>query len=130
MADEIIEELWKIREDFARKHDYDIHRMFEYLRSIEGKTAQDWLAEIEARADEEPAKEEPEDPGYDWDEFMQEYGKIKAAFTTERGFDSKGMMDYFQSISLQGMTVPEWLAERRAKRDGEAQAPREKAAAP
>ena len=46
MADKIIEELWKIREDFAREHGYDTGRMFEYLRSLEGRTVEDYLREL------------------------------------------------------------------------------------
>ena len=48
MADKIIEELWKIREDFAREHGYDTGRMFAYLRSLEGRTVEDYLRELKA----------------------------------------------------------------------------------
>lgn len=124
MADEIIEELWRIKDEIAREHGYNFRRLGEHLRSLEGKTAQDWLAGIEARANEQSPKEEPEDPEYVWDEFMQEYGQIKSSFTTERGFDSKGMMDYF--LSLEGKTVVEWLTEIRE----DAQNPPEKILSP
>ena len=53
MADEIIEELWRIKDEIAREHGYDMGRLFEHLRSLEGKTVQDWLAEVENRAEEE-----------------------------------------------------------------------------
>ena len=46
MADKIIEELWKIRENFAREHGYDTGRMFAYLRSLEGRTVEDYLREL------------------------------------------------------------------------------------
>ncbi|CAD7847723.1 MAG: hypothetical protein [Olavius algarvensis Gamma 1 endosymbiont] len=33
MADEIIEELWKIKDDIAREHDYDLDTLVADLRS-------------------------------------------------------------------------------------------------
>ena len=35
MADEIIEELWRIKDDMAREHGYDIERLAAYLRRRE-----------------------------------------------------------------------------------------------
>ena len=37
-ADEIIEELWRVKDEIAREHGYDIHRLFEYLHSVEKRT--------------------------------------------------------------------------------------------
>ena len=48
MADEIIEELWKIKDDIAREHGYDIRRLGAYLRSLEGRTVEDYLRELKA----------------------------------------------------------------------------------
>ena len=33
MADEIIRELWRIKDGIAREHGYDIDRLFAYLRT-------------------------------------------------------------------------------------------------
>ena len=46
MADAIIEELWKIKDDIAREHGYDIRRLGAYLRSLEGRTVEDYLREL------------------------------------------------------------------------------------
>ena len=35
MADEIIEELWRIKDDMAREHGYDIDRLAAYFRRRE-----------------------------------------------------------------------------------------------
>ncbi len=35
MADEIIEELWRIKDDTAREHGYDVRRFAAYIRSRE-----------------------------------------------------------------------------------------------
>ena len=35
MADEIIEELWRIKDDMAREHGYDVRRFAAYIRSRE-----------------------------------------------------------------------------------------------
>ena len=35
MADEIIEELWRVKDEIAREHGDDIHRLLEYLRGVE-----------------------------------------------------------------------------------------------
>ena len=48
MADEIIEELWKIKDDIAREHGYDIRRLGAHLRSLEGRTVEDYLRELKA----------------------------------------------------------------------------------
>ena len=56
MADEIIEELWRIKDEIAREHGYDSRRLGDHLRSLEGKTVQDWLAEVESRAEDETAQ--------------------------------------------------------------------------
>ena len=50
MADEILEELWKNRETLPREHGHDTGRMFEYLRSIEGRTAEEWLSNEDSQA--------------------------------------------------------------------------------
>ncbi len=50
MADKIIEELWKIRENFAREHGYDTGRMFAYLRSLEERTVEDYLRDLKAES--------------------------------------------------------------------------------
>ena len=33
MPDEIIEELWRIKDDIAREHGYDVRKLAEYLQS-------------------------------------------------------------------------------------------------
>lgn len=53
MADQILEELWQVREDFAREHDYDTGRMFDYLRSVDGRTAEDWLNDHDSHGSED-----------------------------------------------------------------------------
>ena len=35
MVDEIIEELWRVKDEIAREYGYDIHRLLEYLRGVE-----------------------------------------------------------------------------------------------
>ena len=35
MADEIIEELWRIKDEMAREHGYDVRRFAAYIRSRE-----------------------------------------------------------------------------------------------
>ena len=35
MPDEIMEELWQIKDDIAREHGYDIRRLAAHLRAIE-----------------------------------------------------------------------------------------------
>ena len=35
MADEIIEELWRVKDDMAREHGYDVRRFAAYIRSRE-----------------------------------------------------------------------------------------------
>ena len=39
MADEIIEEVWRIKDEIAREHGYDIHRLAAYLRRREREGA-------------------------------------------------------------------------------------------
>ena len=40
MADEIIEEVWRIKDEFAREHGYDIDRLGAYFRERERQRAQ------------------------------------------------------------------------------------------
>ena len=35
MADEIIEELWRVKDEMAREHGYDVRRLAAYIRSRE-----------------------------------------------------------------------------------------------
>lgn len=58
MADEIIEELWRVKDEIAREHGYDIRRLGAHLRSLEGRTVQDWLADLPG---DKPAQRHPQD---------------------------------------------------------------------
>jgi len=40
MADEIIEEVWRIKDEIAREHGYDIDRLGAYFRECERQRAQ------------------------------------------------------------------------------------------
>ena len=40
MADEIIEEVWRIKDDLAREHGYDLDRLGAYFRERERQRAQ------------------------------------------------------------------------------------------
>ena len=40
MADEIIEEVWRIKDEIAREHGYDIDRLAAYFRRRERERAQ------------------------------------------------------------------------------------------
>ncbi len=52
MKDEIIEELHKHREEFASKFNYDIRKMFEYLREQREKSGRKYVSFADTKTDQ------------------------------------------------------------------------------
>ena len=50
MADEIIEEVWRIKDEIAREHGYDLDRLGAYFRERERQRAQGGAAAAEGMA--------------------------------------------------------------------------------
>ena len=52
MVDEVLEELWRVKDEIAREHDYDVRRLAESLKTTE----QDWRRH-EADLDNHPPRD-------------------------------------------------------------------------
>ena len=65
MRDEIIEELWQIKDDIAREHGYDLRAMAAYFQDLEQKErdrTRDVNAGTPTGQTPEPAKPDPGAP--------------------------------------------------------------------
>lgn len=56
MKDEIVEEIHKHREEFAKKFDYDVRKMLEYVREQQEKSEQKVVSFVKKKSDEDERK--------------------------------------------------------------------------
>ncbi len=56
MKDEIVEEIHKHREEFAKKFDYDVRKMLEYVREQQEKSGRKVVSFVKKKSDEDERK--------------------------------------------------------------------------